>query len=166
MPFCIWLDISTVKKHSRRNVLGSLLLQTPQFHSKIIGDYQIITVHHSHSNYLTGGSDETMSFTMKIDTDLNAEGSFSINRKSWATAGMGMGAIGSTCNMSMSGSFGPDQPDKTYWGGYGLLIYNKAPQSFSFSVGGFTAYFEPDNHLDTFNYSTSSTNAECYVLIK
>ena len=130
------------------------------------GDYQIITVHHSHSNYLTGGSDETMSFTMKIDKDLNAEGSFSISRKSWATAGMGMDAIGSTCNMSMSGSFGPDQPDKTYWSGYGILIYNKAPQSFSFSVGGFTAYFEPDNHLDTFNYSTSSTNAECYVLIK
>ena len=130
------------------------------------GDYQIITVHHSHSNFLTGGSDETMSFTMKIDKDLNGEGSFSITRKSWATAGSGMYAIGSTCNMSMSGSFGPDQPDKTYWGGYGILIYDKAPQSYSFSVGGFKAYFEPDNHLDVFNYSTSSTNAVCYILIR
>ena len=107
-----------------------------------------------------------MSFTMKIDKDLNGEGSFSITRKSWATAGMGMDAIGSTCNMSMSGSFGPDQPNKTYWSGYGILIYDKAPQSFSFSVGGFTAYFEPDNHLDVFNYSTSSTNAVCYVLLR
>ena len=130
------------------------------------GDYQIISAHHSHSNYATGGSDETMSFTMKIDKDLNGEGSFSITRKSWATAGMGMNAIGSTCNMSMSGSFGPDQPNKTYWSGYGILIYDKAPQSFSFSVGGFTAYFEPDNHLDVFNYSTSSTNAVCYILLR
>lgn len=130
------------------------------------GDYQIISAHHSHSNYATGGSDETMSFTMKIDKDLNGEGSFSITRKSWATAGMGMDAIGSTCNMSMSGSFGPDQPNKTYWSGYGILIYDKAPQSFSFSVGGFTAYFEPDNHLDVFNYSTSSTNAVCYILLR
>lgn len=130
------------------------------------GDYQIISAHHSHSTFETGGSDETMSFSLKIDKDLNGEGSFSITRKSWATAGSGMYAIGSTCNVSMSGSFGPDQPNKTYWGGYGILIYDKAPQSFSFSVGGFKAYFEPDNHLDVFNYSTSSTNAVCYILIR
>lgn len=130
------------------------------------GDYQIISAHHSHSTFETGGSDETMSFSLKIDKDLNGEGSFSITRKSWATAGSGMYAIGSTCNVSMSGSFGPDQPNKTYWGGYGILIYDKAPQSYSFSVGGFKAYFEPDNHLDVFNYSTSSTNAVCYILIR
>ncbi len=130
------------------------------------GDYQIITVSHHQNTFETGGSDENLSFTMKIDKDLNGEGTFSVTRKSWAQAGSGPStSVPSTCNMSMSGSFGPEKVDKTYsWAG--VLSYNEPPKSFSFSVGGFTAYFEPDNHLDVFNYSTSSTNATCSIVVR
>ena len=43
-----------------------------------------------------------------------------------------------------------------------LLQLSKSRPPFN----GFKAYFEPDNHLDVFNYSTSSTNAVCYILIR
>ena len=129
------------------------------------GDYQVITINYQASNYASGGKDENLSLVIRLDKDFNAEGSFSVTRKTHAGAGAGSGFVASTCNMTMSGTFGPEAVNKTY----SFLWYPAfKPKSFSYSVGGFKAYFWETNSIEDFGtFSTSSTdNAEINIVIR
>ena len=115
------------------------------------GDYQIITVTRQINTFDQGGRDENFTLTVKFTKDFVVEGSFSITRKTWA--GAGNPTISSTCNMSMSGTFGPQKDPGMYSGIRGF--YGK-PTTYSFSVGGFKAYFWDTNEIKDFGtFSTS-----------
>ena len=115
------------------------------------GDYQIITVTRQINTFDQGGRDENFTLTVKFTKDFVVEGSFNITRKTWA--GAGNPTVSSTCNMSMSGTFGPQKDPGTYSGVRGFA---GKPTTYSFSVGGFKAYFWDTNTIDDFGtFSTS-----------
>ena len=128
------------------------------------GAYQIVTMK-VHQNtfdndpqgyeYKDSKLDQDFTLTIKIAKDMTMEGSYHITRKSHA--GAGQPAHPSTCNMSMSGTFGPLKATRY---GSKYVFYQSQLPSFSFSVGGFLAYYWETNDIREFNYSTTSTNAE------
>ena len=128
------------------------------------GAYQIVTMK-VHQNtfdndpqgyeYKDSKLDQDFTLTIKIAKDMTMEGSYHITRKSHA--GAGQPAHPSTCNMSMSGTFGPLKATRY---GSKYVFYQSQLPSFSFSVGGFLAYYWETNDIREFSYSTTSTNAE------
>ena len=145
------------------------------------GDYQIVTAKFRQNKfdgskanvdgYRSGGDktcvDEEFTLTLKIAKDRSVEGTFSGNRKTLAGAGS-WPEVASTCNMSISGSFGPEKiKDNDYSHDFTTI------NSFSYSVGGFQAYFKradgtmPTNVDNTreFKFSTTSTNARICLSI-
>lgn len=128
------------------------------------GAYQVVTVrvHQNTFNddpqgyeFKDSKLDQDFTLTIKIAKDMTMEGSYHITRKSHA--GAGQPAHPSTCNMSMSGTFGPLKATRY---GSKYVFYQSQLPSFSFSVGGFLAYYWETNDIREFNYSTTSTNAE------
>lgn len=128
------------------------------------GAYQVVTmkIHQNTFNddpqgyqFKESKLDQDFTLTIKIAKDKTVEGSFHITRKSHA--GAGQPAHPSTCNMTMSGTFGPLKAD-CY--GKKYVVYQAPLPSFSYSVGGFLAYYWDTNDIRDFSYSTSSTNAE------
>ena len=145
------------------------------------GDYQIVTAKFRQNKfdgskanvdgYRSGGNktcvDEEFTLTLKIAKDRSVEGTFSGTRKTLAGAGS-WPEVASTCNMSISGSFGPEKiKDNDYSHDFTTI------NSFSYSVGGFQAYFKradgtmPTNVDNTreFKFSTTSTNARICLSI-
>lgn len=145
------------------------------------GDYQIVTAKFRQNKfdgskanvdgYRSGGDktcvDEEFTLTLKIAKDRSVEGTFSGTRKTLAGAGS-WPEVASTCNMSISGSFGPEKiKDNDYSHDFTTI------NSFSYSVGGFQAYFKradgtmPTNVDNTreFKFSTTSTNARICLSI-
>lgn len=127
------------------------------------GDYQVITARYNLADFdkdYPNACDMSITLTIKIDKNYNASGSFSVHRKSHAQAGRGMTApeYFSTCNMSMSASFGPQQAE--VWHGIKLLRYNMTPKSLSFHTGPFKALYVPlpghNSQLRDYEYSSSS----------
>ena len=127
------------------------------------GDYQVITARYNLADFdkdYPNACDMSITLTIKIDKNYNATGSFSIHRKSHAQAGRGYTDPENftTCNMSMSATFGPQQAE--VWHGIKLLRYVMTPKSLSFQTGPFNAYYVPlpgqNAQLRSYQYSSSS----------